>query len=183
MQSLGAVWSFGLGDVWLSAESGRVLHFDGSSWTETQLDTYAMMLDIWAFGSSDVWMVGGNALAHYDGAGWEVRDLSEEHSGLSGLAGIWGTAPDDLWVVGEQSTVAHWDGSTWTRHIAAAAHGCVFPTRSQLGSLLIPSCVFLALARQCRLDRALTCEKRSVFLFQDRIYSLLISFGHSNYQC
>jgi len=119
VQGYRAIWSFGPSDVWVTAEMGRVLHFDGAGWTETQLETNSMMLDIWAFGPDDMWMVGGNHLAHYDGAQWTLRDLSEEHAGLQGLAGLWGTGPEDMWVVGTQSTAAHWDGTTWTRHIAA----------------------------------------------------------------
>ena len=30
------------------------------------------------------------------------------------LRGVWGTAPDDVWVVGSFGTVLHWDGATWT---------------------------------------------------------------------
>jgi hypothetical protein len=29
------------------------------------------------------------------------------------LSGVWGTSPDDLWVVGHM--VLHWDGSAWTK--------------------------------------------------------------------
>lgn len=125
VQSLGAVWSFGPNDVWLTAESGRLLHFDGSGWTETQLDTYAMMLDIWAFGPDDIWMVGGDDLARYDGVTWQVTTPREEESGIEGLAGIWGSSPQDVWVVGTQSTAAHWDGSTWRRYIAAGPENAV----------------------------------------------------------
>jgi hypothetical protein len=125
VQSLGAVWSFGPDDVWLTAESGRLLHFDGSKWTETQLDTHAMMLDIWGFAPNDIWMVGGDSLARYDGATWEVSTPSESEPGIEGLAGIWGSSPQDIWVVGTQSTAAHWDGSTWKRHIAAGPENAI----------------------------------------------------------
>ena len=119
VQALGAVWSFGKNDVWLTAEGGRLLHFNGSTWAETQLETSSMMLDIWAFGPADIWMVGGDSLARYDGVTWQVSVPSDQTPGVEGLAGIWGSGSQDVWVVGTQSTAAHWDGSTWKRYIAA----------------------------------------------------------------
>ncbi|MBX3212221.1 MAG: hypothetical protein KF850_09325 [Labilithrix sp.] len=34
-------------------------------------------------------------------------------SGL-GLASIWGSGPNDVWMVGAKGSVIHWDGATWT---------------------------------------------------------------------
>lgn len=115
----GAVWSFGPDDVWVTADGGRVLHYDGAGWDETSLETNDMLLGIWGFAPDDVWMVGGDTLARYDGSDWTLTDFREESPGIEGLAAIWGSAPDDVWVVGTQSTAAHWDGSAWRRHIAA----------------------------------------------------------------
>ena len=84
VQALGAVWSFSPSDVWLTADSGRVLHFDGSGWSETQLETQMMMLDIWGSGPNDVWMVGGETLARYDGADWTITDLTAADPGIEG---------------------------------------------------------------------------------------------------
>src|ERR1044071_3681499 len=86
VQALGAVWSFGPSDVWVTADGGRVLHFDGGAWTPTQLDTQAMMLGIWAFAPDDIWMVGGVTLARYDGATWTVTDLSEQGAGIEDVS-------------------------------------------------------------------------------------------------
>lgn len=124
-QALGAVWSFGPSDVWLTADGGRVLHYDGSSWEAIQLETYEMMLDIWAFGPDDIFMVGGETLAHYDGAGWVLTNLPEQNPGIESVSGIWGAAPTDLWVVGSQSTAAHYDGSSWQRFLAAGTDNTV----------------------------------------------------------
>jgi hypothetical protein len=115
----GAVWSFGPDDVWVAADGGRVLHYDGAAWTETALQTTEMMQGAWAFGPDDLWLVGGQTLARYDGVAWTISDLRAEDPGIEGITTIWGSAPNDVWVGGTQSTAAHWNGTTWQRYIAA----------------------------------------------------------------
>jgi len=34
---------------------------------------------------------------------------------VSALRGIYGFGPDDIWAVGDDATVVHWDGDVWTR--------------------------------------------------------------------
>lgn len=117
--SYGAVWSFAPDNVWVTADGGRVLRYDGNSWSETALGTQEMMLGIWGFAPDDVWMVGGQTLVRFDGTNFTVTDLAAENAGIEGLTSIWASAPDDVWAGGTQSTVAHFDGSSWTRTIAA----------------------------------------------------------------
>src|SRR5262245_42472040 len=44
-------------------------------------------------------------------ASWEW--LNPQPQGNT-LRGIWGTASNDVWLVGSASTVMHWDGSAWS---------------------------------------------------------------------
>ena len=39
---------------------------------------------------------------------------SQSYYGDSMLRAVWGTAPDDVWAVGEDLVVVHWDGAKWT---------------------------------------------------------------------
>jgi hypothetical protein len=49
-------------------------------------------------------------LVHWDGTNW-----SRVPSGLAGtVSGFWGSAPDDIWAVGDQG-VSHWNGRAWGR--------------------------------------------------------------------
>jgi hypothetical protein len=41
------------------------------------------------------------------------------------LRAVWGTANDDLWLVGDADTIVHWDGSEW-RRVDAGTHGASF---------------------------------------------------------
>lgn len=40
-----------------------------------------------------------------------ARPMMEE---LIGLSGVWGSASDDVWAVGEAGTILHYDGAQWT---------------------------------------------------------------------
>ena len=45
-----------------------------------------------------------------------LADWTPMSSGTSlGLLGVWGTAPDDIFAVGRQGVVLHFDGETWTQ--------------------------------------------------------------------
>jgi hypothetical protein len=119
-QSFGAVWSFAPDDVWVTAEAGRVFHFDGTSWSETQLASSQRMVGAWGFAPNDLWLVGGNELARYDGSAWTITVLSDEDPGIDDVVAIWGSSPSDVWAVGSQSTAAHFDGTSWQRMIAGS---------------------------------------------------------------
>jgi hypothetical protein len=47
---------------------------------------------------------------HWDGNTWSVvnYDLA------AGYNDVWGTASDDVWVVGWFGAIAHWDGNAWS---------------------------------------------------------------------
>jgi photosystem II stability/assembly factor-like uncharacterized protein len=45
---------------------------------------------------------------------FEVVDLSQPAGRPPNYFGIWGTGPDDIFLVGEIGTVLHFDGTTWT---------------------------------------------------------------------
>ena len=112
-----AVWSFAPNDVWVAANGGQMLHYDGASWSTVELGQAATMVDIWGFAPDDIVAVGGNTLARYDGSSWQLEDLSG--AGVSSASAVWGASRDDLWVGGDQSTAAHWDGGVWTRFTIA----------------------------------------------------------------
>lgn len=70
---------------------------------------------IWVAGDNDVWLGGSatwhfdGALSHWDGATWTpVPDQDESYNSL------WGSAPNDLYAVGDLGIVAHWNGSKWS---------------------------------------------------------------------
>jgi photosystem II stability/assembly factor-like uncharacterized protein len=96
-----SVWSDAPDNVWMVGGEdgvGFALHFDGSVWTRHDPGTGAQLWWVHGFDDGTVWVVGAHGgAARWDGTAWTVMDI-----GAPGATfyGIWGVAPDDLWLVG-----------------------------------------------------------------------------------
>ncbi len=110
---LGPIYVAGPGDVWLAPS--QILHWDGQAEAKVGCATAIDPLQVaWGSGENDVWVAGrrpysgetASSLYHYDGKTWS--------GGLTGGAidAIAGTAPDDVWTVGEE--IRHFDGKSWS---------------------------------------------------------------------
>ncbi|HCF61584.1 MAG TPA: hypothetical protein DFS52_26760, partial [Myxococcales bacterium] len=49
----------------------------------------------------------------WDGSAWSALTLPPN---TKSLLGVWGMHADDVWAVGNERTLLHWDGLTWVRH-------------------------------------------------------------------
>jgi len=121
------VWGSSASDVYTANLMG-VWHFDGAAWSMIPELEWHGTLDVYGFGARDVWAVGqdGNIL-HYDGTAWSgfrYDGASVYPQGLGVwtnparnlyLWGVWGAAANDLFVAGDDGTVLHWNGATWSR--------------------------------------------------------------------
>jgi hypothetical protein len=119
---LNAVWGSGPGDVWAvggddpAGTQSRVLHWNGTAWSEVAHPNQQMLRALWGSGPSDVWAAGsvGGALLHWDGSAW----AEGPGCGLAFVHGLWGSGPLDAWLVGfddlaRKAGLCHWDGATW----------------------------------------------------------------------
>jgi hypothetical protein len=148
------VWAVGNWATGRGQAGTLAMHWHGTAWSIVATPdppprpqvgwAYPSLAGIGTLGPNDVWAVGlsnnvaptgpSNTLAmHWDGMAWTaVRSPDEPSStGLpyNGLASVDGTAPGDVWAVGqyeldlnedpysflpEASLVEHWDGTTWS---------------------------------------------------------------------
>ena len=111
--------------VWTVGDGGRAFRFDrvSQTWSRIETDTNATLYGVWgAPGSGELWAVGGHVLpavgppvvVRLTPEGGElVAELPEEVSGQWTFFKVWGTGADDVWVVGEQGRVLHYDGRGW----------------------------------------------------------------------
>jgi hypothetical protein len=118
-------WVSGSGptDVWMVGEEGRISHWDGTSFAEHTSGTTATLWGVWAASPSEAWAVGGtpnggtnapnDIVLRWDGASWTPEPLPGAALGVS-LFKVWGTASDNLYVVGEKGTIWHREGAAWS---------------------------------------------------------------------
>jgi hypothetical protein len=122
-------------DAWgLTTTSGGTTfaaHWNGSTWTTTQLPATAQELAIGADGASDVWVVGRIGasgynrhqpyMLHFDGSSWTSFGLPDDGANES-LTSVAVFSPSDAWASGP-NVLAHWDGTAWSRVTAPASAG------------------------------------------------------------
>jgi len=134
---LRAVWGSSSTDVYAVGEdpdalAGRVLHFDGSQWTEVrgfspgQFEALGLE-SVWGSSASDIYAVGfvfdglfnESLIFHFDGTAW---DRVRVPGALKpSLVDVWGSSPTDVYAVGQEDedfpsrgVVLHFDGASWT---------------------------------------------------------------------
>jgi hypothetical protein len=138
-QFLNTVWGSGPNDVW--AMGGQaILHWDGKAWSLAEkLKTLTDLLGLWGSGPNDVWavsyeVVAGVAIRHWDGKAWTVAfgdpTATSAVEAEGAMYGVWGSAPNDVWAVGENGVMAHWNGLNW----ALTPSGTTSTLRSIWGS-------------------------------------------------
>jgi hypothetical protein len=138
--NLSAVWGSGGNDVWAvggSSSADNIWHWDGSAWSLSPNAglSNTHLLGVWGSGPGDVWAVGAYSACdpsfmHWDGSAWSVSEpLTLEDAGEYSYdygftpESIWGSGPDDVWVVGAScnegaygNVIAawHYDGVAWS---------------------------------------------------------------------
>jgi photosystem II stability/assembly factor-like uncharacterized protein len=109
------VWGTGSENVY--ALSGRAIYnYDGEAWSEHHRflgpDERNSGNTLWGLGSERIWTMF--PLLRFDGDQWAEHDrvwAEEEWGGLP--RDIWGTGPDNLYVVGSRGIIRHYDGNQW----------------------------------------------------------------------
>lgn len=105
-------------DVLAVGDQGTAFHFDGAAWTPVPTEPELVLTDVWAGGPKDLWAVfttkinnvNNGGVIHFNGTAWEKKQLTGDP-----LFGIWGSAADDAWAVGNNGAIWRFDGTSW-RH-------------------------------------------------------------------
>jgi hypothetical protein len=108
---LDTVWGSSGTDIFAAGVGGRILHYDGSSWSPMGSTTVQELACLWGSSGKDVFAVGfSGTLLHYDGNAWSPMDSgTHDH-----LIGVWGSSSSDVFAVGLSGTVLHYDGQSWS---------------------------------------------------------------------
>lgn len=108
---LNAIWGETASSLWVAGDLGALYHFDGTDWVFEGSGTPSFG-GLSGTSSSDVWAITDAEIWHRDATGWTsiaIDSLSPEPSGT--LTSIWAVASDDVWAVGTNGMLLHYDGS------------------------------------------------------------------------
>ncbi len=101
-------------DIWV-AGSGLVRHWDGQSWLACDAQDSWRFERIQIMGPNDALLVGsGVGMKEYAIAGGACQVTGSGSGTSMDMHDIWANAPNDIWAVGAQGTVQHFDGASWS---------------------------------------------------------------------
>jgi len=114
-QNLNGIWGAAANDIFAVGASGRIMRYNGTSWSAMTSGTTETLYGVWGTSASDVYAAGASGtILHFDGTSWSAMTSNSERN----LYGAWGTSSTNVYAVGEStgkaSTILHWDGVEWT---------------------------------------------------------------------
>jgi hypothetical protein len=114
-----AVAGTGPNDLWAAGEGGTILHRTAQGWQSVPSGIDLTIYDLWVGSDGVAIAVAGefqSGAVIYSGTVLRWKNTSwqaDTTPNVAALTGVWGSAPNDVWAVGQQ-TAMHWDGSTWS---------------------------------------------------------------------
>lgn len=104
------LWGSGPDDVWAVGRPGLLLHWDGTSWSRTDLGTSEALTAVWGTGAGDVYVVGHKGIGyHFNGSSWSGigtgtgQNLYDVGRGPGG----------ETYICGQQGVVRRLAGGAW----------------------------------------------------------------------
>ena len=120
------IWA--VGEIYMNDSLGNpdpnaynAIHWNGNDWIPKKINVlfrgYIItppLEGVFAFSSTDIWFVGSLPI-HGDGTDWTLYDLRTTVDLNLSLSKVWGSSSDDIYFVGRAGSIAHYNGSTWTK--------------------------------------------------------------------
>ena len=120
------IWAVGEMYVADTSQNGYTLynavHWDGINWELKLIPftgscsavMYPPIRSIWAFSETDIWFARGGSLVHFDGTNY-YNDCNMNSLLTGSINKIWGSSSSDLYVVGNNGNIVHYNGTLWSR--------------------------------------------------------------------
>lgn len=109
------------GTAYLGGAGGLVLEYRDGAFTRVETPSKQVVFGIWGASTDDAWAVGGDPDAgtsfawRRDATGWKAFTMPPEIKVSGALYKVWGSAANDVAIVGANGTWLHWDGAAITR--------------------------------------------------------------------
>lgn len=117
-------WAHGFSDqdFTVVGNHGTILHYDGQRFTQSATVTDQNLWGVFGATPDDLWAVGGDGfldgqatILRNRGQGWtKVPVPTLQHPDVFAFFKVWGSAADDIYIVGQRGVVLHWDGAALT---------------------------------------------------------------------
>jgi photosystem II stability/assembly factor-like uncharacterized protein len=105
---------------WAVGDSGKILHYQGSTWQQTDSPVETALWDVDMRSTEEGWIVGDNGtILHFDGVVWSITAVPTQ-------AGLYAVTIDDegeAWAVGSGGTLLRFDGQKWVKMKISDAGG------------------------------------------------------------
>ncbi|BDQ02995.1 glucosyl transferase [Ignavibacterium sp.] len=121
------IWA--VGEIYMLDSLGRpdpnaynAVHWDGTKWELKRIYTYsncssidyAPLRSIYAFASNKIVVTSGGGMWWFDGNRW-IAECSINPLLTGAINKLWGSSSEDLYAVGNNGNIAHWDGVRWRK--------------------------------------------------------------------
>ncbi len=109
-------------DGWAVTNWGEIYNYNGSAWALVTDFNNDQSYAIWAANGSDYWVAGGAiwppgvpfadvaSVWHWEGSMWSTYTTQTLGSYRYSLFSVRGTSANDVWIVGEDGLMYHWNG-------------------------------------------------------------------------
>ncbi len=110
------MWGSSASSIWAGARGGELLHYDGGTWSIAST-VPAEIAQIWGTSDSDFWAIAGGDILHFSSATqWVTQTLPP----VTNILALHGSSPNNIWAVGAENTLIHYDGGSWSASPAGA---------------------------------------------------------------
>lgn len=130
------ITGFGASDVWAYGSSDLskpyVERWTGAAWAPVAapapsgaVGSISGISSLWGSGPTDVYAIVGESAGlpravHFDGTSWTTI------AAVTGrLRSVWGSAANDVWIVGGAGTVYHFDGTRWSTQTSGVRYDLI----------------------------------------------------------
>lgn len=121
------LWGSAANNVYAANYTG-MLRYDGSAWSHVAPLRWRSLHDVWGSAASNVWGVGDKGeLVRWDGTTWTLFRYDGTSVAAKGLGdfdtparsyalrGVWGSAANNVFAVGDSGVVLRYNGTAWSR--------------------------------------------------------------------
>jgi hypothetical protein len=126
------VWGSSATNVIAVGDAGRIVRYNGTSWSPMQSPTSRTLASVSGSGPNDIWAVGDSTVLHFDGTTWSNVAMTGDLAGMRSYVpnaqqraqtinfpqgawsvGLWVRGPKEVYIGSQFGGIARYDGRNW----------------------------------------------------------------------